>query len=155
MRILAAALVLSSALLVSGCALQAHDDGFVSEPALLESTVPSDSMPGFLDESQAEEDKVQNDFLDSINIDPASIRLQGQVKEERIYLAVTKGSNSVQIIHGTPGTDSWAAGGSYGNGVLGSSLSIEGDGFMQYLPQGTSDIPEGWTSFSDWIVVQL
>jgi len=153
MRTLASILVLGSAILLSGCAASPPVDEVAAEPALLETTVPRDSVPGFLSEPQVEEDQVQNDFLDSVGIDPASIRLQGAVEGERIYLAVKAGSNSVQIIHGTPGTDAWGSGGSLGNGVLGSSLTMMGEGHMQYLPQGTGDLPEGWTAFSDWIAV--
>jgi hypothetical protein len=65
----------------------------------------------------------------------------------------------VNIITGVIGEESsWGAGSSGGNSVIGfgpfASEDPNGPVSLQYLPQGTAEVPEGWRALSDWIIVR-
>lgn len=120
---------------------------------LVSSDVDPSSPPGFLATEQRPIDRLSDEMVTIGNLDPASSRFQGEWKGRQYFLAV-QGDNGVHVVNGIAGDDrSWGVWGGAGNAVLGSS---DGDGTltMQYLPQGTSVIPDGWTALSAFLIVK-
>lgn len=146
-------------LLLAGCATLGDGQGanVLGESELVESAVPADSIPSFLAEPQDANDVVPDFDIAASGMDPDSIRYQGRKDGMDLFLGVA-GTNTVRLITQVvedPKQLSW--GGSVGNRVFGSSHeweSPDGDITVQYLPQGTSQAPDGWSAFSEWLIVR-
>lgn len=146
-------------LLLAACAPsgEGQSANSVSQSALVESTVPADSPPSFLAEPQDANDIVPEFDVAASGMDPDSIRYQGRKDGMDLFLGVA-GTNTVRLITQVvedPTQLSW--GGSVGNRVFGSSHEWEsgnGDITVQYVPQGTSQAPDGWSAFSEWLIVR-
>lgn len=146
--------VLIALSLLSGCASTSSEaaDGStqVTEDALMTSDADRQSIPAFLSTPQEDDDLLPPEGRD-LGVDPASTRLQGEWREQTIYLAV-QGANDVQLLVGDEDAGFGVGGGS-GNSVLGH-VAEDGSYQIQYVPQGTSDIPDGWTALSDFVMVK-
>lgn len=157
MKVLGGVLILACALLLSGCAV--GGDPVAASPGveLVVSTVPSDSVPGFLSEPQDEFDVVDEFDVAATGVDPASIRFQGEWGGREIFLGVS-GKTTVNLIVGIDGDPGeWGTGRSIGNAVIGTNpdwTSKSGETTLQYVPQGTEEVPEGWSALSEWIIVR-
>ncbi len=119
---------------------------------LVTSDVDPRSIPGFVNDPQTEIDMIAD--LPFTDIDPASIRYQGEWEGTNIYLGVT-GTATARFITLLPDvSEGWGASGSFGNVVHGLGTGLDGEMNVQYLPHGTAEPPEGWIALSDWIIVR-
>lgn len=141
------AFVALGALLLAGCA---------STPAandldeMVTSNVDSTSVPGFVDDAQSENDVLPKTDLAKVAIDPASTRYQGRWEDWDVYLGVS-GEYTVNFITVDPSDRQIVSSGhSIGNSVMAMGDPIS----LQYLPQGTSDAPDGWHALTEWIIVR-
>lgn len=144
--------------LVSGCAAgdassRSTAPAFVGPGSeLVTSEVPPTSAPAFLSTPQDEIDLLPPHAIAVLKVDPATARFQGKWNGKEVYLAVA-GAVAVRVVTGITGDDeSWASGGSLDNRVIG--LSDDESGSLQYLPQGTGTVPNGWTALSDFVIVK-
>lgn len=153
MRTIGVLLLAGLALSLTGCGSTMFADRLLgSVDPLVTSTVPRDSVPGFLAEPQDEDDVIDELDLAVLGIDPASVHYQGVWEGQEVFLAVS-GGNAVKVITGIDGEpEGWGAGGSLGNSVIG--LSETDEMTLQYLPQGTTAVPKGWSALSDWVIVR-
>ena len=140
-------LVALGTLLLAGCA---------STPAandldeMVTSNVDRTSVPGFADEAQSEDDVLSNVDLAKTAIDPASTRYQGSWEGWDVYLGIS-GDYTVNFITVGPEDHQIVSSGhSIGNSVIAMGDPIS----LQYLPQGTADVPEGWHALTEWIIVR-
>jgi hypothetical protein len=148
-----AAATLATALL-AGCA-PLYDWDALEHPVteldpILTSDVDPTTAPGFAATPQVDADVLPASEL-MPSIDGASTRFQGHWDGRDVYLALTR-NGSVAMVTVPGGTGS-----SSGNSVLAlSELSdVEGDDVgLVYLPQGTSDLPDGWRAMTDWVAVR-
>jgi hypothetical protein len=138
------ATALAAALLLSSCAPS-------SSPAT-EHTVqptPTVSRPAFLLGDQDDADVLPENIADTVKVDPASTRFQGNWDGQQVYLGL-KNSSSVCLITGVAGDDSsWAAGCGAGNEIVTDQLPD--GGIVKYLPMTTSAAPAGWTRLSAYV----
>ncbi|CAN5370342.1 hypothetical protein BH09ACT4_BH09ACT4_18440 [soil metagenome] len=133
--------------LLTGCAA----DPVTADLELVTSTVDPASAPAFLDSPQTQADVINDLDVGIFGVNTESIRYQGEWKGLSVYLGVA-GTAGVHIITGTPGdSHSWGSGSTGGNAVIG--LDMSADSGLQYLPQGTADIPDGWVVLSDYVIV--
>ena len=141
--------------MLSGCAV----DGGTALPVddLVVSTVPSSSVPDFLAEAQDESDIVDEFDVTSFGVAVNSIRFQGEWGGREIFLGVS-GEATVNFLVGVDDEPTeWGVGRSIGNSVIGTNtdwLDQTGRTTVQYLPQGTEEVPEGWSALSDWVIVR-
>ena len=155
MKILGVVLILSGALILSGCALGAGNQ--LPAEDLVVSTISSNSTPGFVSEPQRVDDVVDEIDVTSAGVDLGSIRFQGEWGGKEIFLGVS-GENTVNLIVGADSEPTeWGTGKSIGNSVIGTNTDWAdktGRTTVQYIPQGTQNVPEGWFALSNWIIVR-
>ena len=152
MRILTGAAVLATVILLAGCASDTVGPGDDSDD-LVTSTVGRETIPEFLAEPQEPRDLEAVEAIDLFEVDPDSYRYQGEWEGKDVYLAYVHGI-TVHLITGTPGEEGWSDASTIGNAVLGLGSGTGEELGLQYLPQGTADVPEGWTALSDWVIVR-
>jgi hypothetical protein len=144
MKTVAAAVLLSASLILTGCAAQPAQRSSVH---LAKSTVSESSTPAFLSVPQVAADRI-GQSISGINI--GSIRYQATVHGTKVYLAVDTAGN-VRIVNKLgPG---WRSGGSVGNSVFEAGLP---DGTsVQYVPQGAATKTlAGWKPLSKYLIAR-
>jgi len=138
-----------AAAVLSGCAVPTA----LADPSpLLPSEVSADSPPAFLDDPIDPEHPLPDEVATSFNVDPADARYQGEWYGEGLYLSGTNGT--VRLIGvDLDDPELWHAGGGLGNSpfAMESGDTTDDEWMLQYLPQGTADLPDGWTAFSPWL----
>jgi hypothetical protein len=117
---------------------------------MVTSEVDRTSVTGFVDEAQSEDDVLSNADLAKVAIDPASTRYQGSWEGWDVYLGIS-GEYTVNVITVDPSDHQIVSSGrSIGNSVIAMGDPIS----LQYPPQGTSVVPEGWHALTKWIIVR-
>lgn len=143
-------LVFACALAVlTGCADPSPSAG--SSP-LIPTDVSADTVPAFLDEPQDPVDAIPPEVADTFNVDPAYARYQGVWYGEDVYLSVASGT-VMMIGVNREDPSLMHAGHSNGNVPFAweSGDTTDEKWILQYLPQGTADLPDGWTAFSSYL----
>jgi hypothetical protein len=141
---------------LSGCSSlwDSRDDGRADD--ILTSDVDPQSVPDFLSDPPGPDDALPAAASSALSagIDPASVRYQGVWHGIGIYLAVAGVSEVelVQVPEDAPSEVSW--GSTTGNSPIGAARDDHPEVELVYLPQGTGDLPSGWTAFSDWIATR-
>ncbi|MBX3104974.1 MAG: hypothetical protein IT191_02695 [Microbacteriaceae bacterium] len=113
-------------------------------------TIDSSTIPAFLNEPQEKSDMLAVDELEGSSIDPSSTRFEGRWEDWDVYLGVS-GKYTVNIISVDPDTHRVV---SYGHGIGNSVAGLGEPISLQYLPQGTSEVPDGWHALTEWIIVR-
>ena len=133
--------------LLAGCSAQPF-----GSYDLVTSAVDPASTPAFLGTTQRNSDLIDDLDVTAFGVVPASLRYQGEWEGLSVYLGVS-GISTVHVITGRPGDpDTWGSGSSEGNTVIGLGRTDETT--LQYLPQGTSEVPEGWHALSPHVIVK-
>src|SRR4051812_18469471 len=131
--------VVCATALLSGCALPTP---FVDESPFLPTDVAPDSRPAFLDDP-ADPDLVLPDSLtDVAGLEPDTVRYQGEWRGERVYLYDGHGSVYMLGVE-IDDPEMWHTGSSAGNVPFAweSGDTTDDEWFLQYVPQGTADLP--------------
>lgn len=140
-------LVVVGALLLSGCSAPPAANGL---DEMATTTVDPHTVPAFLDDPQVERDVLAAADLEKTAIDPTSTRYQGRWEGWDVYLAVS-GEYTVNFITVDPEDHRIV---SYGHGI-GNAVGGMGEPLsLQYLPQGTSVVPDSWRALTEWIIVR-
>lgn len=140
-------IVVAGLLLLAGCSTPyvAND---LDE--MMTTDVEPTTLPAFLDDAQSERDILPSEDLETTSIDPTSTRYEGRWEGWDVYLAVS-GEYTVNLVSVDPTTHRVV---SYGHGI-GNSVTGTGEPLsLQYLPQGTTVVPEGWRALTEWIIVR-
>jgi hypothetical protein len=135
--------------LLSGCGVPTP---FIDESPFLPTDVAPDSRPAFLDDPIDPERALPQAVADAFALDVEGARYQGEWYGEDVYLY---SANDILWMVGVDLDDpeSWHTGGGFGNSPFAweSGDTTDDEWFLQYVPQGTADLPDGWTAFSPWI----
>ena len=146
MRLRSLVCVLLVAALLTGCGSIARDSG----DKLVTSDVDRSTVPGFVVEEQDQRDVIDDFDVTGLGVDPATTRYQGQWHGRDIYLGVA-GDFTVYVLNASlENPEDWGSGSSVGNSVLGMGDPVS----LQYLPQGTAVVPDGWRALSDWMIIR-
>jgi hypothetical protein len=145
MRLTTLACVMVVAGLLTGCSSAGG-----SGDELVKSTVDRSTVPGFVSEEQGERDVITGFDVTGLGIDPATTRYQGVWDGQDVYLGVAGHSTVHVITVPLENPEEWGSGSSIGNSVLGRGDPLS----LQYLPQGTAVVPDGWSDLSDWMIIR-
>jgi hypothetical protein len=146
MRLKTLACVMMVALSLTGCSSLAGGSG----DELVTSNVDRSTVPGFVSEKQVERDVIDGFDVTELGIDPATTRYQGEWDGQDVYLGITGGSAVQVVTVSLDNPEEWWSGTSVGNSVLGLGDPVT----LQYLPQGTEVVPDGWRAMSGWMMIR-
>lgn len=135
--------------LLTGCAAPTP---FVDESPFLPTDVAADSRPGFLDDPVDPDLVLPETLVDAPGMQVETARYQGEWYGEHLYLY--DGHGTVYLLGvSIDDPEMWHTGSSAGNVpfAMESGDTTDDEWFLQYVPQGTADLPEGWTAFSPWL----
>jgi hypothetical protein len=139
----------SALALLTGCSAPVPVAG---DSALLPTEVAPDSRPGFLDDPQDPDLDLPATLLAAPAIDVDTVRYQGEWFGDDLYLY--EGDGTVYLLGvSTEDPELWHTASSLGNVpfALESGDATDDEWLLQYLPQGTTALPDGWTAFSPWL----
>lgn len=138
------ATALAAMLLLGSCASSSTPTARPSS-----SPTPTASASAFLGTEQLDGDRLPDGVADTVDVETASSRYQGEWDQREVYLAA-RSDSSVCVVTGILGQDdSWAAGCGRGNGVV--TVELPDGGVIKYLPMATSTTPQGWTRLSTYV----
>lgn len=138
--------------LLSGCAATPL---FVDESPLLTSDVAADSPPAFADVPADPAHPLPDATAETLGLDEETaqtVRYQGDWFGEQLYLY--DGHGTVFLLGvSIDDPEMWHTGSSLGNVpfAMESGDTTDDEWMLQYLPQGTADLPDGWTAFSPYL----
>ena len=160
MRVRAFIVLAGAVVLLGGCTVAPPTESSPSSgatpddrPSLIPSDVAPDSAPGFLADPVDPDHPLPPAVAETYDLDPAAVWFQGEFESEAVYLyvagAVDAGMVTFDIVD--PGMS--ASGRTTGNSPMGLDvIAPDGDRWiLQYVPQGTADLPDEWTALSDWV----
>lgn len=116
---------------------------------LLTTDVAADSQPAFLADPQDPDHVIPTDLAETFGVDPENVRYQGVWHGEDVYLYSMSGTvGMIGVDRADPSLSH--AGQGAGNSPVAWEAGDTTDEkwILQYLPQGTGDLPDGWTAFS-------
>ena len=88
-----------------------------------------------------------------LGVDPATARFQGEFEGEAVSLYVVASADVGMLAFEVDDPGMAGSGTADGNSPMGLSVGDPpGDRWlMQYVPQGTADLTDGWTALSAWV----
>lgn len=140
--------------LLSGCATPVP---FAGTP-LLTSEVPPDSTPAFVSDPVDPGHRLPDETAATLRLDAetaATVRYQGEWLDQQVFLYSGHGTVHLLVVP-TDDPTMWGAGSSLGNVPFASCSGDTTDEqwTLQYLPQGTAELPAEWTAFSPHIAAR-
>jgi len=119
-------------------------------PSLIPSDIDPDRRAGFLDDPPDADHPLPPAVAETFGVDDASARYQGELTGEAVYLYVVDPDDVGMLTFEVDDPGMAGAGTAAGNSAFGLSVA-DGKLLVQYLPQGTADIPDGWIALSSWV----
>ena len=150
---LACAAIALAATLLSGCSPAAV---VLDRSPLIPTEVAPDSRPAFVDDPQDASHPLPASVAEGLRLDDevlATVRYQGDWYGQHLYLYDGHGTVILLGVE-LDDPDLWNTGSSAGNvpfAMESGDLTEGEEWFLQYVPQGTADLPDGWTAFSPWL----
>lgn len=141
--------------LLSGCtaAPPAPEETPATLPTLIPTTVDPETTPGFLLDPEDQDHPLPAAVADANGVDVEFARYQGELGGDAVYLSVVKPGDVIMLTFEVAEPGTGGSGTTAGNSPMGISVGEPGGDrwMLQYLPQGTEELPDGWTALSTWV----